>query len=280
MLSNIEEKKINGKSFLCLTDGKTDVKVALDYGIRVAHVSVAGMDNLFYEQPDDLSDGLSTDDGWRLYGGHRIWNTPEDDTNAFPDNNPVFYSVIDNGVLIRQEIESWRQIEKELEIVFLSDGRIKVTNFVRNKSEHAIDTAAWGVNTLKPGKVDVDFESADVSSAGYPSRHISLWGDTSIADERITWSKHHLTAVHKPIGDYFKLGMYTKSGKAYYESLDQKFTLEFSTDNFGNYPDGGCNFELWLNKFCLEIESLGIVAHLLPNESAVHTEYWKLEKIN
>ena len=47
-----------------MTDGKLDVGVALDFGIRIVHLSCAGMENLYYSQPADLSDGFTTPDGW------------------------------------------------------------------------------------------------------------------------------------------------------------------------------------------------------------------------
>ena len=49
---------------LWLSDGKTEIGVALDFGIRVMHLSCVGLENLFYRQPADLSDGLITEEGW------------------------------------------------------------------------------------------------------------------------------------------------------------------------------------------------------------------------
>jgi len=274
-----EVVKTDRGKVLFLTDGKTEIGCALDFGIRVIYLSAFGMENIFYRQPDDGSDGVITPEGWKLYGGHRIWNTPEDDTCNCPDNDPIEYKLTDNGVVIRQKEEPWRHIQKLLMIEFQDNGFIKVTNAIRNMSDEAMDTAAWGVNTLEGGIVDVDFVKADLESGGYPSRCISLWGDTNIADPRLTWSKSHLTAEWKPIKDYFKLGMYTKSGIAFYRNKGQRFSLGFGSDEFGQYPDNGCNFELFMHECFLEMESLGKVTHVLPGECAEHVEYWKIEKM-
>ena len=273
-----EIRNTNRGRMLFLTDGKTEIGCALEFGIRVSHLSAVGMENIYYEQPADCSDGLITEDGWKLYGGHRIWNTPEDDTCNCPDNDPVEYELLEDGVILKQREEPWRHIEKELKLRFLDDGRIEVTNLVRNKSSKAIDTAAWGVNTLSGGDVEVDYLPADVVP-GEPGRYVSLWGMTNIADERLTWSNNHLSAKYKPISDYFKLGMYTKAGIASYTNKGQKFELMFGTENFGNYPDNGCNFELFMHKCFIEMESLGKVIHLSEGECATHTEYWKIKKI-
>ena len=262
---------------LFLSDGRTEIGCALEFGIRVSHLSVAGMENIFYEQPADCSDGLITDDGWKLYGGHRIWNTPEDGTCNYPDNDPVDYELSPDGVILRQKEESWRHIEKELHIRFLQDGRIELTNLVRNMADEAVDTAAWGVNTLSGGDVEVDYIPAEVV-AGAPGRFVSLWGDTSIADERLSWSREHLSAKYKPVKDYFKLGMYTAAGIASYTNKGQRFNLMFGTEHVGHYPDNGCNFELFMHKDFIEMESLGRIMHLSKGECAVHTEYWRIEE--
>ena len=52
-------------NLIWLSDGRTEAAAALDFGIRIVHLSCAGKPNLFYSQPDDLSDGLATEAGWR-----------------------------------------------------------------------------------------------------------------------------------------------------------------------------------------------------------------------
>ncbi len=262
---------------LFLTDGRTEVGCALDFGIRVSHLSAAGMDNIFYEQPDDGSDGLTTADGWRLYGGHRLWNTPEDDSCYGAEDRPVEYELCDAGVNLKQPVDLMRKISKELRLRFMADGRIEVTNIIRNIGEEPVETAAWGVNTLTGGRAEIDFIKTDSVVGGQPARYISLWGDTNICDERVTWTGDHLTAQYKDIPDYFKIGLYTRSGRAFYYNKGQKFTLEFGADDFGKYPDNGCNFELWLHSRCMELESLGKVTRLSKGDCAEHVEYWKIE---
>jgi hypothetical protein len=42
------------------------------------------------------------------------------------------------------------------------------------------------------------------------------------------------------------------------------------------YPDFGCNFEIFTNREFLELESLGPKVQLSQGESTVHTETWSL----
>lgn len=76
-------------NLIWLSDGRTEAAAALDFGICIVHLSCAGKPNLFYSQPDDLSDGLATEAGWRIYGGHRFWSSPESTRSYYPDNAPV-----------------------------------------------------------------------------------------------------------------------------------------------------------------------------------------------
>lgn len=262
---------------LFLTDERIEIGAALDFGIRVSHLSVPGMENIYYEQPADGSDGFVTDEGWKLYGGHRIWNTPESLTCNCPDNDPVEYEITETGCIIRQHEEPWRHIEKELHIDFLDDGRVRVENLIRNMSDEVIETAAWGVNTLCGGKMDIDFIKANVPGENV-GKSIALWGETNIADERLTFTKDHMSADWKSIPDYFKIGIFTNSPEAVYEAKGQRFTLTFDSEFYGDYPDNNCNFELFMCASFMELESLGKVMPLKKGEAAKHTEYWTITK--
>ena len=57
-----EIRNTNRGKMLFLTDGKTEIGCALEFGIRVSHLSAVGMENIYYEQPADCSDGLITED--------------------------------------------------------------------------------------------------------------------------------------------------------------------------------------------------------------------------
>ena len=85
-------------NLIWLSDGRTEAAAALDFGIRIVHLSCAGKPNLFYSQPDDLSDGLATEAGWRIYGGHRFWSSPESTRSYYPDNAPVACELLADGV--------------------------------------------------------------------------------------------------------------------------------------------------------------------------------------
>lgn len=262
---------------LWMTDGKSDVAVALDFGIRVVHLSAAGCDNLFYVQPADRSDGY-VEGSWCLYGGHRLWMAPEGWNSYYPDNDPVRYTVNEDEVLFEQELDPKLNAYKSLSIAFLEDGTIRVTQKIRNASDSPMEGAAWGVNTLDAGgTVEVTF--ACVQPGGFrPQRTLSLWSDTNLGDPRLQFRKDSLCATHMPSKDYLKIGLFSYPGKADFKNKGQRFCLTFGADTEAIYPDGGCNFELFMCEQFMELESLGENTNILPGQCAVHTEFWRVEK--
>ena len=262
---------------LWISDGKTEVAVALDFGIRVVHLSCCGCENLFYEQPVDGSDGFTTGE-WKLYGGHRIWLAPESAGTYCPDNAPVRYTITNDEILFEQDLESMLKIYKRLRLRFMADGAISVEQEIQNGSDQVIDGAVWGVNTLDGGgEAEISFRCKQ--RGGYnPQRVISLWSDTNLADPRLQFERDRLIARHMPVPDYLKLGLYSNPGKAVLRNKGQIFELTFNTDDLELYPDNGCNFELYMCMKFMELESLGQKTRILPGQHATHTEVWRLEK--
>ena len=262
---------------LWITTDYAEVGIALDFGIRVVHLSCPGMENLFYEQPADLSDGAATPQGWKLYGGHRLWMAPEGDWSYCPDNEPVRYTVTGNTVLVEQAQDPWTGVRKQLRLTF-REKAIDVENIFINDTDKVMEGASWGVNTLDGGVAKIDFVGTQPGDYT-PRRIISLWADTNVHDSRIQFDRHSLTATHAPLTDYFKMGLYCNPGKAVYENKSQRFILTFGAEGTENHPDNGCNFELYLGKYFMELETLGVKRTLQPGQAAAHTETWQLEII-
>lgn len=263
---------------LWLCSENAEIGVALDFGIRIVHLSYPGCENLYYVQPSDLSDGFITDGGWKLYGGHRLWMAPESDDSYYPDNAPVSYELFDNGVVITQDCDPVLGIQKFLRLTFLDDCGVCLEQGFKNVSDHVIDGASWGVNTLDAGgKAFISFTNQD--KKGYtPHRVVSLWSDTNLHDPRLSFEKKGLTAQFMPLPDYLKIGLYCLEGNVVFENKGQRLILRFDSQPLSAYPDNGCNFELYMCSKFMELETMGTKAHLLPGESTAHIETWYLTK--
>lgn len=261
---------------LWLWDEHAEVGVALEFGIRVVHLSCPGMENLYYVQPGDLSDNFTTEKGWRLYGGHRLWLAPESTGSYCPDNAPVSYTVEGNSVLVVQDPDPWLLLRKCLRITF-TGGTVRLDHSIENLSGETRTGASWGVNTLDGGGVA---EICFGGERGYnPKRVVSLWGHTNLHDPRLHFTADSLTAQHIAMDGYLKLGIYSNSGRAVLRNKGQQLTIAFDAEPLECYMDNGCNFELYLCRQFMELETLGVRTEMGPGESACHTEVWQLSKI-
>lgn len=260
-----------------LTDGKTEIGVALDFGIRVVHLSCAGMENLYYVQPGDLSDGFGTADTWKLRGGHRMWLSPEGEHSYYPDDDPVTCTVIPEGVMVEQKKDPWQNVVKTLKITYRPDGTIQFDHSFRNAGDAPFRAASWGVNTMAGyGTAEIGF----TGQGGFnPTRTISLWGDTDLHDSRIRFTSTGITATHAPSADYFKIGIYSRDGVAVFRNKGQQLTLRYEAPEMETLPDGGCNFELYMGEKFMELEVLGAEKEILPGESVGHTELLNLSPL-
>lgn len=264
---------------LWLQNDVLEMGIALEFGIRVVHISCIGCENLFYVQPTDLSDGFTTEEGWRLYGGHRIWMAPESDDTYYSDNAPVSYELTVNGAVITQQPDPVLGIRKRLEVFFQDDGGVRLTQSIENVTQRPFCGASWGVNTMDAGGVaEICFTNA--GRKGYtPHRVVSLWADTNLHDPRLSFEKEKLTARYMPLQDYLKIGLYCIDGKVMFVNKGQRLTLKFGSEKLSQYPDNGCNFELYMCSKFVELETLGMKTELIPGQITGHTETWYLTKV-
>ena len=258
---------------LWMTNGSVEAAAALDHGLRIMVLRCVGMENILYRQPDDLSDGLVTQQGWRLYGGHRFWTSPESDESYYPDNDPVTYTIESESVLLTQKADPWTGFCKQLRLSFCDDGALKAEHILTNRNAHPVRAAAWGVTTLKGGGV------ARIPCAGQPggyapTRSLSLWFDTSLGDSRLSFEKDTVVGRHLPCEQKLKIGVYSPQGRISMENAGQKLEISFPVHPMERCPDHGSNAELYLDRYIMELETLGEFTELAPGASVTHTEHW------
>lgn len=281
MKLEIREHPLHGR-ILFMADEHMEVAGALDFGIRIVHLSLPGKENLMYEQPEDLSDGLSTPEGWRIRGGHRLWPAPESERIYCPDNDPVEYELLPDGFILRQKTEAWTGMRKTLSVQQAGEGVLKVTHTLTYEGEGETLAAPWGVTTLKGGgRAVFPFPRSGEGSGYSVNRVLALWGDTSLADERLCFAGDEIRAQHKASNAYFKIGIYNAAGIISMTNLGQKLEIRFDVFPMDVYTaDSGCNAELYLNPDVMELETVGAAALLKAGESVSHSEYWRVTPVH
>ena len=223
-------------------NGIVALVIPLEYGIRVAHFSFIGEENVFYEQPIDMKE-LTTEDGWRLRGGHRLWLAPEHEDTYCPDNAPITYDVREDAILLTQEIDARLGVIKSLRISFLEDASVRVTHRIENRNPQSITRSLWAISVMAPGGVEE-------IPLGSREGGMSHW-------HRVGRGGHPAGAVR-----------YCNRGVIFEKRYDFKETAL--------YPDGDVSFETFFCRHMAEIESLSPLYTVAPGESAEHTETWKL----
>ncbi len=258
---------------LWLMDENIQIGVALDFGIRVVHLSRAGMENLFYVQPADGSDGFVKENGWRVRGGHRFWVAPESAASYAPDNDPIAYALYPDGVWLTQKPDELLSVQKSLRITFCH-GVVRLEHKIENLAEEPRTWALWSINTLDGGQADIPFPPGGDYA---PYRSVALWGNTNLHDPRLQFRRDGLTVRHAAIDGYCKLGLSHTDGTAILRNKGQTLKIAAAVDPTAEYADRGCDFEVYANRLFLELETLSPKFCLQPGQTATHIETWELK---
>ena len=259
-----------------------ELRVATEFGPRIIHCSCIGMENMFYEDPDKepLGDKFDEYNGDQLilYGGHRLWASPEIVPRCYhPDNEPVTVVMLENGARFTGAIEKHNQIQKSISVTLDAEfPRVKVVHTIRNLSMWDIQLAPWAITMMAPGGLEI-MPMPDRESEYLPNRNFSLWDYTEFTDSRVYFGKNYLTLRQDPeMLNPFKIGYNNEVGWAAYFNRGQVFMKHFEPIQGGFYPDNGCCFETYTNGNMLEIETLGEMEELGPDDFVTLEEEWEL----
>src|SRR3954470_8993718 len=86
------------KNNLRIDNGDAELIVTLDVGPRILSYRLAGGQNVFKEDAEQM--GGSGESDWKIRGGHRQWTGPEDHTRTYAlDNGPVASREVGKGVV-------------------------------------------------------------------------------------------------------------------------------------------------------------------------------------
>lgn len=258
-------------------DGSLEVGVLLDYGLRIGHFSFLGGRNVFFEQPDSMKD-LSTEEGWRVRCGHRLWLAPESPLVYYPDNDPVAYEVGENEILVTQKEDPWLHVVKRMQISF-GENCLYVTHLVENTGISSRKCALWAVSAMAPG--GVEHIPLDLRDGGMDHWHrVSMWDYTSLGDERANYSRDEITLTHLPLDGKYKIGVGHPKEKVWYDNAGVSFIKHYEVIPEAEYPDGNVSYETFLCRHMVEMESLSPVRELKPGEAMEHTEKWELRYVD
>ncbi|MCR8643223.1 hypothetical protein NV379_11180 [Paenibacillus sp. N1-5-1-14] len=272
---------------LFLTNGTVELVVTLDLGPRIIRFGFNGEENLLLEDTEAKirQDGEQFDvfggGGWKLYGGHRLWTSPEASPRTYyPDNNPVSYELIENGAIFTADVEQWNGVQKTITIQMNpTTGEVTIDHKIVNVNAWPIELAPWAITVMSTDGTAI-IPQTSRETGFLPNRIVSLWPYSKMNDPRVTWGDKFIFIQQDPTEkDSFKLGTNNEAGWAAYYKNNSLFVKYHNHDINVTYPDHNVSFECYTNDIILELESLGALQTLQPQEACDHQEKWALIRV-
>jgi hypothetical protein len=262
-----------------IANEKVELIVTADVGPRIIRFGFVGEENEFKEYEDML--GKTGGDEWRIYGGHRLWHSPEVKPRTyFPDNFPVEIEDHSEFVRLIQPIEDTTGIQKEIDIALSSDeAHVQVTHRLRNTNLWAVVFAPWALTVLaQGGKAIIPLPPRGTHEENLlPANTFTMWAYTDMTDPRWTWGKEYVMLEQDPKRESpQKLGVMVPDGWAAYVRNQHLFVKKFTYIQGAHYPDFGSSVETFTNGDMLELETLGPLACVHPEQTVEHVEDWFL----
>ena len=264
-----------------LNNGLIELRVTTDFGPRIIHCAVKGMENMMFEDTAKTPLGEKYecfDDQHIIYGGHRLWISPEVVPRCYhPDNLPVTVTEIENGARFTAAVEKENMIQKSFSVTLDPDTpRVKVVHTIRNVGLWDIELAPWALTVLAPGGVEV-MPMPDRATDLLPNRNFTFWDYSVLNDSRVYFGDKFLSLKQDAYKENpFKLGYNNENGWAAYFNRGQVFIKHFEPIQNGFYPDNGCCFETYTNNKMLEMETLGEIEALEPDDFVTLEEEWEI----
>ncbi|MBV9341783.1 MAG: hypothetical protein JO159_12965 [Acidobacteria bacterium] len=285
---NAEEVEHNKwKKAFRISNDTVELVVLTEVGPRILFFGFLGTENEFHEIPGHS--GKSGDQTFRVYGGHRLWVSPEVSRTYYPDNFRVSVRNHMDSFLFTAPPESTppgTHLQKEIEIRLAETGaRVTVTHRIRNVGIESTEMAAWALSVMAGGGraiLPLPPKAPMSTNRLLPEGVLALWSYTDLADPRWKIGTKYIQLQQTSLcSGTFKQqmgGIFNPFGWGAYFRKGHLFVKKTNVGRYEKYPDFGCNFEIYTDADSLELETLGPLRILRPGETAEHIEQWWLFK--
>ena len=259
--------------------------IVTEVGPRILFFGFRGEHNEFHEVPEHA--GKSGDGVFRVYGGHRLWVSPEVERTYYPDNVPVSVRRYKDAFIFTAPPEAvypGTNLQKEVEVKLAGAGtHVSVTHRISNLGKEATEMAPWALSVMAGGGkaiLPLPPRAPVAADRLLPEGVLALWCYTDLADPRwrIGTKYIQLHQEQNPASRFKEqmTGIYNPFGWGAYFRRGHLFVKRAEVRRNAKYPDFGCNFETYTDPSSLELETLGPLQTLEPGQTAEHTEEWWL----
>lgn len=278
MITTNEINYSNYGRCLYITNEKIELVVTLDFGPRIIRAAFVGKDNFIWENPDWKKEYDADKSKFCVFGGHRLWVSPEIEDTYYPDNEPVEYAVKNNTVSLTPPPQT-TGFQLQIEIIMdENENRVDLRHYLTNVSGTERRVAPWAITMLANGGNEII--PVNDNDTGYlPNRYVVLWPYTKMNDPRILWGDQYMVldqtqAMADKMETPFKIGISQIHPWAAYIKGKQIFMKRYTVYDDREYPDGNCTFETYSCKDFVEMETVGALKTLAKGDTAIHDEIW------
>lgn len=271
---------------LRIENGDCEIVVTLSIGPRIIRYAKKGGKNFFFEDKKCLlrqsgpafDKFYGKDAYWRIWGGHRIWFSPESMPESYyPDNTRVKWAREGNTYIFTPKPQTENGVAYTLFVTPSEKGcKTTVKMEIKNIGKTPKTYGVWSITVMnKSGLCALPMPDEDTGLLH--NRSLSLWPYTHLRDERFFLGDRFLTLKQNPRADHpFKIGLANTKGTGVYFLNGDAFVKKAVYEKGAAYPDNGCSFETYTCPHFLELETLSPIAERQPGEIAAHTEQWDI----
>ncbi len=263
---------------LKLSNGEIDLVATTDVGPRIIRLGFVGAPNLFKEYPDQV--GRTGAQEWMIYGGHRLWHSPEDKVRTYSlDNSPIEAKYEGGTLYLNQPVEPDTGILKQMEVTLDPNAAVvTVRHKLTNTNLWPVELAAWALTVMDVGtRAIIPHPTKAHPDLLLPNWTLTLWPYTNMMDPRVTWGEKYIMLQQNPQATTkFKLGLSANDGWCAAANKGFLFVKRFRYQEGATYPDWGCSVETFTNNDMLELETVGPLKTLEHGQTLEHIERWYL----
>lgn len=283
MISIKEAVYKNYGKCLVISNGIMEVMVTIDIGPRIIKCNICGKENMMFEDVErnffeDVSELFGADKKWYIYGGHRVWMSPESfPVTYYPDNDKVVYRTFANGAEFTPATQavSGIQVTVKLEMAE-NEPKLKLTHKITNTKKEPVTGSLWCLSVMAPGGTALVAQPTEDTGL-LANRSLIIWPYTRMTDKRMTITDKYITiSQDKDADTKLKIGFNNTKGKAAYINKDQALVKYSEYQHGASYPDNGCSVEIFTNALFEEVETLSPLKTIARGESIIHTEEWTM----
>ncbi|MDK6028633.1 hypothetical protein QPL79_04600 [Ignisphaera sp. 4213-co] len=276
----MREDFIHNIRVLFVDIGNLVVGIAKDVGPRILFLAPKEKQdfNVFGVVPDLV---VETPEGlWRIYGGHRLWTSPEAMPRSYSlDDKPVKIVVKDSEIVVEGNPEPQNCVLKRIRIRRGSDeNSLEVVHEIENICRWPIEFSCWALTVMRQkGFAIIPIKPRCVDEKCLlPDRSLALWPYTKLSDRRLILGEKYIFIKQDPeAANPLKIGVNSHDEWAAYYVDKYLFIKTFRKES-GKYPDFNSVIEVYTNNKILELETLGPLRVVEPGKTNIHVEFWKL----